>query len=308
MGNVNIKMLFSRFVKKISLLIFFTIVAATTNAAPGGFPNLHVNCNTPFGPTINQVVSHAREGATIKLIGDCVENVVIKKGVTLDGQGTATLTPADSDQPTILVAARDVVITNLTIQGASNTQHVSITNQSLATVSNSDISGANVGIYVGGLSLVTLTGNRIYDNVTNGVQVLQNSTVRIGYNGDSNPVQFIPNIISGSTSGILFLRANGGVIGNQIINNQNNGIVAINSSSVRVANNELAGNNVGIVVQSNSSVDLAEANSALWGNPNFGSNTTLSIYCNSGYVSGIVGASFLPFAFFTGTCENASTP
>lgn len=302
---------------KVSIISFFKLIlavgfmsVAVSALAQNNFLKIrHVNCNSPHGPTINQAISHALPGTTIVLSGDCVENVVLNKGVTLDGKGTATLTPADTAQPTIWVAARNATITGLTLQNQPDNPHIFVTDQSLVTIENNDITGSTSAVYVVGSSFATIVGNHIANNAGYAISALENSMLRVGFKTESFPTEIIPNLIENNDSGVLVFRANATVTGNKIINNDAYGVVVVRSGTARVANNEIAGNDIGLIVATNGSVDLATPGSGvLYGDPNYGTNNILSIYCSSGYIGDSIGPNFLPFAQFIGTCENATTP
>src|SRR5262245_61166151 len=84
---------------------------------PGGQPQIiSLDCNV--GGTIGQALDQARPGDIIQVTGTCNESVlIIKDGITLDGQGTTIVNSGSSTQSTITVdGAQRVTIQGLTAQ------------------------------------------------------------------------------------------------------------------------------------------------------------------------------------------------
>lgn len=265
-----------------------------------------VNCNTPWGLKLNKAIALAKDGDIIKIFGDCVANIKIKKGITLDGGGEATLSPEDSTKPTITIIERNVVIEGVNITGESQTTHFFIGNQATVLIKNNTISNSSTGISVVGQSLVSIVGNHILDIRGSAISVQESSNVRVGYYSIGEPIQFLPNILENAGSGIVLVRSKGEIIGNHIINNFN-GVVLLADSSSRIAGNELAGNNQGVLVLEDSHVDLALNGDSLFSEPNYGSNAGLALVCVSSYVGGVIGPDFAPVISLE-NCENNTIP
>lgn len=280
---------------KCGVLCLMTFLLASTANAQNS-KTRKINCDANNNRTINKLIKRSRPGDTVLIQGTCIENVRLNKGVTLDGGGTASIIPADPSQPTIIVSARQATVKGLRLDSVVERAQILVDEQSLVTIENNDIANANTyGLSVFGASSVSVIGNRIYGNA-NGVLGVEASSLRVGFRSMAvNEV--IPNVIENNiNSGIIVARAFANISGNQILNNGNNGVVVTRNASARIAGNEISGHNIGIVNISNSTTDLAltEDGVGLFGSPNFGVNAQLSLFCNSGFTSGIVGSSFNP--------------
>ncbi len=263
-----------------------------------------INCDGNNNKTINKLINKSNPGDTILIRGTCFENVDLNKGVTLNGNGVGVIVPADSLAPTIRVSARNATIKGLTIDAPKEGTQILITDRSLATIENNNIGNATVyGIAAFDMSSASIVGNNIYNNGT-GVFAVETSTLRVGFKSMAAN-ELLPNVIENNNNGITIARAFANISGNQIINNTNIGVVIARTASARIAGNEISGNNIGIVNTTNSTTDLALSDDGvgLFGLPNFGVNTQLALFCNSGFTSGIVGPDFNP-AIAQDSCES----
>jgi len=78
-------------------------------------------------------------------------------GITLDGQGTATINILDPTMSTLFVRGTDITITGFTITGGS------------------------IGIVVARGGVATIINNTIENNTGSGILVTENSSARIGF-------------------------------------------------------------------------------------------------------------------------------
>jgi len=295
---------------KVLAIVALGALATAANANNGFFNTKYVNCDTPWGLTIQKAIAIADEGERIVVFGTCTENVNIDKGVTLDGRGTASIIPEDTALPTIRIAARDVTITGLTLEAPSTNSQIAITNQSLVTITDSQIGNAFSSITAAGGSMVTVVGSHIHGNSAGGIRVIESAVARIGYVSTLTGVELNANVIENNLHGVIFGRATGTVAGNQIINNQQVGVVSTRGSNIRVAGNEISGNVIGIVNSENSDTALAEGtDDPITGPVNSGVNIFESIRCTSGYLSGVIGPDFgVPGLNIEEACDNDLTP
>ncbi|GAB1260653.1 right-handed parallel beta-helix repeat-containing protein [Aurantivibrio plasticivorans] len=295
--------------KQFVLLSMASLIAST---AVAGKSEVSFDCDNPKGKTLGQVINKAKRGTTIKVSGLCQENIELRKRVNLDGQGIATITPADPSVSTVWVGGvRKAKISGFSIEAGEGSYGIIVTDDSFVTIENNTVTGGIYGIGAHGSSLVNIVGNTVSGATEYGINVGENAYARIGFqtDGPSNVVN--GNVIQNNQQGILVLRAQATIVSNQILNNLGNGIVVLNDGTARVANNEIAGNNIGIVTISNGGVDLALPTSTtdIITQPNYGINNTLAVYCNSGFMSGTIGSTnFLPFSQFFPPCENQTTP
>lgn len=293
--------------KVVAVLVLF-IIAGTTHATGRFFNTKIVNCDTPWGLSINRAIAIADDGDRIIVTGICTENVIVDKGVTLEGRGTASIIPADTTMPTVLVTARNVTVDGFILESPTTGSQVHITDQSFATISNNQIGNAGVNVVITGGSLAELVGNRIYGSSAESVSILENATARVGFKGSLANPDIIGNVIENNFNGVVVARAHANIVGNQIINNERNGVVVARSGTARVAANEIAGNNVGVANVTNGATDLSLSNpDSPLGVPNFGINRALSIFCNSGFIGDVIGPDFLPGMQILGTCVNETT-
>jgi len=270
-------------------MVFLTSAADAQNSK-----TRKINCDANNNKTINKLIKRSKRGDTILIRGTCIENVNLNKGITLDGRGTASIMPADPSVPTITVSARYATVKSLILDSVVENTQILVTDQSLVTIENNDIANADIyGISVYGASSASIIGNRIYGNA-DGILAVEASSLRVGFKSLAvNEV--IPNVIENNiNNGIIVARAFANISGNQIIGNGNIGVVITRNASARIAGNEISGHNIGIVNVNNSTTDLAltDDGEGLFGSPNFGVNSQLGLFCNSGFTSGFVGSDF----------------
>lgn len=264
-----------------------------------------VDCDS--NKTIADALEKASEGDTLLISGVCTENLNLTKSVTLDGQDAASIVPADNTLPTIRVVARGVTIKGLRLDSPSQNAQILITDQSLVTIESNQIGNGAKGVYAAGNSMVSIVGNHIYGNATQGVLGVEDTLLRVGLKSTPGGLVFNGNLIEGNGSAVLLINGNASVIGNQLLNNRNVGVYAASGAYARVAGDQIAGNDVGVYVLTNGHVELTTHNGADGTDgANYGVNNTLQVYCISGYL-GESAAGFEP-AFATESCENAMTP
>lgn len=283
-------------------------VAHSVNAEARDSRTKVVNCdNNNERRTINRVIKRAKEGDRIVIVGTCTENVVLNKGVILDGGGTGAIIPADTSLPTISVIARDASIIGLTLDSKTDEAQIAVTNLSLVTIENNQIGNSNAqGIEISGSSFAIIIGNHIFGNIS-GVVLAESSNARVGLREISESSILIPNIISDNTIGIIVARSSANIVGNQIVGNLGVGVFVAQNSSIRVAGNEISGSSIGIFNRENSTTDLALNGSGKLSQFNTGVNTNASISCISGYVGGGVGPDFAN-TNVVAPCENQLIP
>jgi parallel beta-helix repeat protein len=261
-------------------------IEALTNAITGGQPEvIDVNCDE--GDLIQAAIDAAAPNATILVEGNCKENILIdksKNGLTIDGQGLASITAAGNNGPTVSIFTRGITIINFGAKGSINggSRGILVSETASAKIENNIIEGAkSAGIAVEGNSFATIFGNLVRKHGGNGIAILEGSAARIGSNCTAKTF----NAITGNgQSGIALSRnAEASIIGNLIQGNGFNGIFVTESSMADTASNTIISNGGdGVDVRRGSSVRMGRRDTSEPGcteNP----NKTFENALNDGY-------------------------
>jgi parallel beta-helix repeat protein len=201
-------------------------------------------------------------GDVVLVSGACTVNLVIPPGlseVTLDGQGTATITAADATQPAILVRGRLITIRGFTISGGDPA--VLVTGGGTAAISNNVIQGAaNAGVVVQRSADAVITGSTIQNNPGIGVFVNEGGNARIGFSATSDASASGNTIASNGGGGVVVTRGSDArVAGNTIRNNTGDGVGVFRVSHADISSNVIEGNTGhGVNVGTNSGVNLGQ--------------------------------------------------
>lgn len=234
-------------------------------------PSRHVDCDR--GESLQAVFSSVRRsraipllrrpGAVVLVSGTCSENVEITEeldGITLDGQGTATINGPDPTRDTLrLVGVRNFTVTGFTITGGRD--GLNLRGAVMVSIRRNIIRAGRDGIQVHRGSFAMITDN-VLQNGRDGIVVHESSAARIGF-ATSTSANPSPNVIdSNGRHGILVSRASTArIAGNMVINNGTSGI----GSGIRVdrvSQADIASNVIdlnredGIRVVQNSGVNL----------------------------------------------------
>ncbi|MBI4463223.1 MAG: right-handed parallel beta-helix repeat-containing protein [Acidobacteria bacterium] len=267
---------------------------------------LSVNCNA--GGSIGEALTTLKPGDTLLVSGTCLEDLEVNgqtgefDGITLDGQGTATLSgPSSSRDNLRLVAVRGVTVRGFRFTGGRDAIHVRWSTMVFILNNTIEQMGRN-GIAVTRGAWAHISDNVIQNNPRNGIQV-EESTVRIGGSLDEPP-QPAPNLIQGNgVHGILVNRTSvARILGNTIRNNGEDGISVVKMSQADIGSNTIEGNTRnGIRAQHNSGVNLgADTGTGLENSPNrttvpngqYGLDCSLGAYADGrlGSLTGTRGA------------------
>ena len=219
-----------------------------------------VNCNA--GGSIGEALKTLKPGDTLLVSGTCVESVNITEqfdGITLDGQGTATVNgPDPAVNPIQLVAVRNVTIKGLRVTGGRD--GINLRGAQMIFIENNIIEQTGRdGMQVHRGTFAMITGNTIQNNARHGIVVHESSSARIGFASATAANEPRPNLIQGNGgNGIHVLRAsNARIAANTIRNNRQNGINVERVSQADIASNTIEGNaRNGIRVTQNSGVQL----------------------------------------------------
>lgn len=226
----------------------------------------HVNCD--HGGTITRMLRFVHPGDTIVIKGTCNENLLISSptgrynGITLDGQGTATISGPDPALNVIeLTGVSNFTIRGLTITGGND--GLSINTGSLIAIDTVVVenTGRHGIHFQRGSAMGYVVNSTIQNNPQHGIVINENSYVRVGFTdgvgasqGDTGPC-----LIQGNGGyGIRIQRGSSArVYTNTISNNRNNGINIESASYAEIATNVINGNGKnGISVSENSTLHL----------------------------------------------------
>jgi parallel beta-helix repeat protein len=249
------------------------------------------------GQSLQAAVDGAQPGDTIQVSGTCTENIVVRnEKQRLAISGFATINGPDASLPTINVRGKGILIQGLVITGGKSGVHVN--RGSNAVIHSNTIDSSDYGIQLDQQSFAVVTNNTISGNVY-GVFVDESSTVRVGYNLETDTSASPNNIISNSVGIVIKGNSNAKIAGNTISGNSLLGIAIVEQSHAVIGGNNIGNNGFnGIEANLNSSADLAAP--ALAGGPSFlstvnnsnaGNNGSFGVACgNGGYVRGLIGS------------------
>ena len=256
-----------------------------------------VDCRA--GDTIGEALTATpslKPGDTLLVSGTCVENVEITlDGITLDGQGSATLRGADSSRDTLrFVGVRAATVTGLRIAGGRDGIQTRWATTVYILNNTIEQTGRN-GIQLTRSSYAHISNNVIRNNPRNGIEV-QDSRTRIGGTLDEPPQPF-PNVIEDNGGqGIVVSRGSVARInGNTIRRSGQNGIFVEKVSQADIGSNLIENNaQSGIQATQNSGVNLgADTGTGLEQSPNSSGarNGQWGIDCSLGaYADGRLGS------------------
>ena len=262
-----------------------------------------VDCSA--GETIAAAVAVAKPGTRLAVRGVCKESVNIPAeitGVTLDGQGAATIShPTGTSAPgpaahVVYIRGRGITVTGFRIQGGVDGVHLS--GPAHAVIHGNVISGnRGRGIHVDKGSVAQVFDNVVENNDGGGIHITESSMARIGFLIPPQPALQPNQVRNNGAYGIFIERGSTArVVGNRIELNRGAGVMVDRSSEADVAANTIGGNSGdGIVVTRNSGVNFASEREGPTDGPNMtdpGShNRGVAVRCEiGGYVAGPLGS------------------
>jgi len=195
-----------------------------------------VNCQE--GESVQNKLDEARAGDVIVVSGSCNENLVIRKelhGITLDGEGTATIKGPDSTRDTIRVRGKGITIRGFIITGGRNGINIDQAGRAIIDRNIIQKTGGHA-IVVRQNSSAHIFGNTIQNNPGNGVWITHSSGAHIGVSGSGGEVKFFPNtIIQNGGRGIDVRDTSEALIaGNTISHNRFRAIYVVDNSRVHI--------------------------------------------------------------------------
>lgn len=249
------------------LVLAAALSAPTISAQPAGHPRtLSVDCDR--GDTITWALWFVQPGDTILINGTCNENLLLSSpvgrynGLTLDGQGTATIAGPDPTLNAIeLTGVSEFTIRGLTITGGND--GIAINTGSVVAIDTVVVqnTGRHGIHFQRGSTDGYVVNSTVQNNPGNGIIVNENSYVRVGFTDGvgASEGDIGPCVIQGNGGyGIRVQRSSSArIYTNTISNNANNGINVESASYAEIATNVIDGNGKnGINVSENSTVHL----------------------------------------------------
>lgn len=261
-----------------------------------------VDCDA--GGKVAPMLANAKAGDTVAVSGLCRESVLFTpamSGITLDGQGKATLqgpphdvVPTKPSDFTVFILGRDIRITGFTIVGGSHAIHLS--GPATVVIDKNVIRQSGGAIHLDKGSIGTIFDNIIEDNRGYGINLIENSYARIGFRIPTLPKPQ-PNVIRNNDGpGVIVGRwSSAWVVGNQIAGNNSHGVIVDRQSQADVQANDISGNGGdGIRVSHGSAVNFdSEGSDMVINEPNRTTavNAGAGVRCEiGGYVSGRLGS------------------
>jgi hypothetical protein len=294
------------------LALAVAICIPTASALDHAKKTINVDCDG--GDTITGALKFVDPGDTILINGTCNENLLINSptgqfnGVTLDGQGTATIAGPDPTLNVIeLTGVSRFTIRGLTITGGFDGLSINTGSQigiDSVVVENTGRNGIH---FQRGTTMGFVVNSTVQNNPGHGIVINENSYVRVGFTdgvgasqGDTGPC-----LIQGNGGhGIRIQRtASARIYKNTISNNANNGVNIESDSYAEVAANVINGNHKnGVAVSENSTLHLGNSsgnknedmpNTTTTPNTQFGLSASWGSYLQGrlGTLTGVSGAS-----------------
>jgi len=256
----------SSFVCALSVLALAIAINVPGASAQGNPKTTNVDCD--HGGSVTRALGFVDPGDTIIIKGTCNENLLINSrtghfnGLTLDGQGTATIAGPDSTRNVIeLTGVSGFTIRGMTITGGFD--GLTVNTGSGIGIDSVVVrkTGRNGIHFQRGTTMGCVVNSTIQNNPQHGIVINENSYVRVGFTdavgasqGDTGPC-----VIQGNGGhGIRIQRTSSArIYTNTISNNTNNGVNIESDSYAEIAANLINGNGKnGIAVSENSTLHL----------------------------------------------------
>jgi parallel beta-helix repeat protein len=282
------------------LMILLTLAAVNQGLSQSPRP---VDCSA--GETIAAAIAGARPGDVFAVRGVCKETVIITAevtGVTLDGQGTATIShPTGISTPgpaahVVYIRGRGITITGFRIVGGVDGIHLS--GPAHAVIHRNVVSGnRGRGVHVDKGSVAQIYDNVIERNGGGGIHITESSFARIGFLIPPQPALQPNQIRHNGSYGIFVERGSTArIVGNRIEFNTGAGVIVDRNSETDVAANTIGGNSGdGVAVTRNSGVNFSSEREGPTDGPNLtdpaSKNRGVAVRCEiGGYVAGPLGS------------------
>ncbi|BAZ98763.1 hypothetical protein tca_00689 [Methanothermobacter sp. EMTCatA1] len=243
-----------------SRISFLVLVLAVAFLLVNGVSATVVNLNTTEEfSTIQEAIDNSTDGHHLIVnSGTYNENVLVNKTLTLEANGTVTVSASNSNMPVFNVTANNTQVKGFTITGGNPGIHLTGSNNTICN--NTITSNGEEGIYLhSGSGNNTICNNTITSNGEEGIYLhsgsgnntICNNTITsngygIGlYDGSCNII-CNNTITSNSYEGIYLLGSDNNTICNNTITNNQWGIYLYESSNNTICNNTITNNSNGI--------------------------------------------------------------
>src|SRR5258708_4300314 len=235
----------------LSVLALAVAINIPGASAQGNPKTIRVDCDR--GETVTRALGFVDPGDTIIIKGICNENLLFNSptghfnGLTLDGQGTATIAGPDSTLNVIeLTGVSGFTIRGLTITGGVDGLTINTGSDigiDSVVVENTGRHGIH---FQRGTTMGYVVNSTIQNNPQHGIVINENSYVRVGFTDNVGASQGYtgPCVIQGNGGyGIRIQRTSSArIYANTISNNANNGVNIESDSYAAIAANLINSN------------------------------------------------------------------
>jgi len=243
-----------------SRISFLVLVLAVAFLLVNGVSATVVNLNTTEEfSTIQEAIDNSTDGHHLIVnSGTYNENVLVNKTLTLEANGTVTVSAGNSNMPVFNVTANNSQVKGFTITGGNPGIYLSGSNNTICN--NTITSNGEEGIFLdSGSGNNTICNNIITSNGEEGIfldsgsgnnticnNTITNNSYGIGLYGGSDNIICNNTIASNSYEGIFLLGSDNNIICNNIITNNQWGIYLFESGNNTICNNTITNNSYGI--------------------------------------------------------------
>ena len=284
-------------------------------------------CGTQPGQSLQHFLDELNPGDTLLVSGTCNENVVFgdgRRNLVIDGQGSATISGPNPNQPTVNIRGRNITIKGFTITGGQEGVHVF--RGGSATIDGNLIQNVGTsGIGIHNQANAVIVNNTIQNNPDDGINVIGGSNAFIGIRSASNLVAGSNTIQNNGRRGVFVSRgSNTRIVGNTISGNDGDGVNVSSVSHADIASNAIDDNGTiggpsptaGIAVGENSGVNLGRdtgtgplesPNTSNVPNKDFGIRCFINSYAN-GRLGSLNGTAAAKDGFGVGGCIDSLLP
>ncbi|MBI2209494.1 MAG: right-handed parallel beta-helix repeat-containing protein, partial [Deltaproteobacteria bacterium] len=174
-------------------------------------------CGSQPGQSLQHFLDELNPGDTLLVSGTCNENVVFgdgRRNLVIDGQGSATISGPNPNQPTVNIRGRNITIKGFTITGGQEGVHVF--RGGSATIDDNLIHNVGTsGIGIHNQANAIIVNNTIQNNPDDGINVIGGSNAFIGIRSASNLVAGSNTIQNNGRRGVFVSRgSNTRIVGN----------------------------------------------------------------------------------------------
>ncbi|WP_432704120.1 NosD domain-containing protein [Methanothermobacter thermautotrophicus] len=246
--------------KIMSRISFLLLVLAVAFLLVNGVSATVVNLNTTEEfSTIQEAIDNSTDGHHLIVnSGTYNENVLVNKTLTLEANGTVTVSAGNTTMPVFNVTANNTQVKGFTITGGKPGIYLSGSNNTICN--NVITSNGEEGIYLhSGSDNNTICNNTITSNGEEGIylhsgsdnnticnNVIANNSYGIGLYGGSCNIICNNIITNNSYEGIYLLGSDNNTICNNTITNNQWGIYLFESGNNTICNNTITNNSYGI--------------------------------------------------------------